>query len=137
MERMVRNKKTPFRKSEMRIEGFKGMDISSTFSQIDQRRFADAQNIILDDRKAVDKRGGFIDSGICVDDKIGGTEALDGAITGMFKYVGSSGVEMLISAGTKIYSYNFVDNATEIYDGLVAGTKVRGFNFQNNFNFIN
>lgn len=87
----------------LRLEPFKGINLSVTPTQIDPHQASDMLNFNIDERGALNKRTGYEKA-----------YTLDGNINGMFNYRKSDGTAVfLIASGTKLYNGD-----TPIYDGL-------------------
>jgi len=124
----IRNRARPVQKKIKRLQQFGGLDLSSTFSQIDDNRFTDLQNMVLDDRGAIDKRFGY-------------KEYLDkssvaGKVNGIFKFNKISGSEILFVFGKEIWKQVGATLTGPLYT-FTNELKVRGFAFNDKFYFLN
>ena len=80
----------------LRIEPFKGMNLSATPTQIDQSQSPDMLNMNIDERGALNKRTGY--------ERVYVKSLGEGKITGLFKYRKPDGEEvMLYSHQKKLY----------------------------------
>jgi hypothetical protein len=95
----------------LRVEPFKGMNLSVTPTQIDQSQSPDMLNVNIDERGALNKRTGY--------ERIYTNSLGPGAINGLYEYKQKSGaVFFLIAHTTKLYVQANDEAPVEIYDGL-------------------
>ncbi|WP_243299141.1 DUF2460 domain-containing protein [Bacillus litorisediminis] len=103
----------------LRIEPFKGMNLSVTPTQIDQSQSPDMLNMNIDERGALNKRTGY--------ERVFPTSLGVGQINGLYEYRKKDGtVKFLIAHGTKLYTQSGSDQPVEIYNGL-ANNRVNFF----------
>jgi len=103
----------------LRIEPFKGLNLSVTPTQIDQSQSPDMLNVIGDERGALNKRTGY--------ERVFPTSLGVGAINGLYEYRRTNGaVIFLLAHGTKLYTQIGNAQPVEIYNGL-ANDKVDFF----------
>ncbi|RFU70337.1 hypothetical protein D0469_06980 [Peribacillus saganii] len=87
----------------LRIEPFKGMNLSVTPTQIDHSQSPDMLNMNIDERGALNKRTGY--------ERIIPHSLGDGNINGMFLYRKKDGTEIFLFAhGNKLYKGDTVPN---------------------------
>jgi hypothetical protein len=103
----------------LRIEPFKGMNLSVTPTQIDQSQSPDMLNMNIDERGALNKRTGY--------ERVFPTSLGAGPINGMYEYRKANGtVIFLIAHGTKLYTQSGNNQPVEIYNGI-ANQRVNFF----------
>lgn len=103
----------------LRIEPFKGMNLSVTPTQIDQSQSPDMLNLTIDERGALNKRTGY--------ERVFATSLGVGAINGAYEYRKQDGtVLFLLAHGTKLYTQSGTSQPVEIYNGL-ANNRVNFF----------
>lgn len=103
----------------LRIEPFKGMNLSVTPTQIDQSQASDMLNMNIDERGALNKRTGY--------ERVFPTSLGVGAINGLYEYRRTNGtVIFLLAHSTKLYNQTANAQPVEIYTGL-ANDKVDFF----------
>lgn len=90
----------------LRMEPFKGMNLSVTPTQIDQSQSPDMLNMNIDERGALNKRTGY--------ERVFTTSLGPGAINGIYEL--DEG--FLIAHGTKLYTQSGENQPVEIYNGL-------------------
>lgn len=90
----------------LRVEPFKGMNLSVTPTQIDQSQSADMLNVNIDERGALNKRTGYT--------RVFATSLGPGAINGLFVFQN----KLLIAHGTKLYTQSGDEQPVQIYSGL-------------------
>jgi hypothetical protein len=102
-----------------RIDHFKGINLSSTPTQIDENQSPDMLNMVLDERGALNKRTGY--------ERVFQTSLGVGAINGMFQFRKNDGTTVfLLAHGTNLYSQSGSNQPVSIYSGL-ANAKVKFF----------
>ncbi len=80
----------------LRIEPFKGMNLSVTPTQIDNSQASDMLNMNIDERGALNKRTGY--------ERVYVKSLGAGKINGLFQYTKPNGSQMLLFAhGNKLY----------------------------------
>lgn len=123
---MYKRTSKPPRIEEYTINYLWGMDISSSFDQIDIKRSPDVLNMISDENGSPTKRPGYSEL----------VETLGaGDINGICKYIKSNGdTEKIFAYGTKLYTFTDAGVSTELYSG-VADNKIRSFRFNDNLYF--
>lgn len=90
----------------LRVEPFKGINLSVTPTQIDNSQAADILNMNIDERGALNKRTGYT--------RIFATPLGLGKINGMFEFRKKDGtVEFLFAHGTKLYKTDRIPNGTK------------------------
>lgn len=95
----------------LRIEPFKGMNLSVTPTQIDQSQSPDMLNMNIDERGALNKRTGY--------ERVFPTSLGTGAINGLYEYRKADGtILFLLAHGTKLYTQSGNEQPVQIYDGL-------------------
>lgn len=103
----------------LRIEPFKGMNLSVTPTQIDQSQSPDMLNFNVDERGALNKRTGY--------ERVFPTSLGVGSINGLHEYRRTNGtVLFLLAHGTKLYTQTGNAQPVLIYTGL-ANNKVDFF----------
>lgn len=103
----------------LRIEPFRGINLSVTPTQIDQSQSPDMLNMNIDERGALNKRTGY--------ERVFPTSLGAGAINGMYEYRKIDGtVLFLLAHGTKLYTQSGNAQPVEIYNGL-ANQRVNFF----------
>jgi hypothetical protein len=102
-----------------RIEQFKGINASSTPTQIDENQSPDMLNVMLDERGALNKRTGY--------ERVFTTSLGLGSINGMFQFRKNDGTTVfLLAHGTNLYSQSGSSQPVSIYSSL-ANAKVKFF----------
>ena len=97
--------------SLLRIEPFKGMNLSVTPTQIDQSQSPDMLNMNIDERGALNKRTGY--------ERVYAESLGEGKINGLYEYRKSNGqTYFLIAHGTKLYKQSGDLQPEQLYDGL-------------------
>lgn len=85
----------------LRMEPFKGLNLSVTPTQLDDRETPDMLNMHIDERGALNKRTGY--------KRIIAHSLGDGPINGMFHFKKSNGTaDFLFAHGTKLYKTSVV-----------------------------
>lgn len=103
----------------LRIEPFKGMNLSVTPTQIDNSQSPDMLNVNIDERGALNKRTGY--------EKVFPTSMGAGSINGLYEYQKTSGeVFFLLAHSTKLYTQSGSNQPVEIHSGL-SGNRVNFF----------
>lgn len=97
--------------SLLRMEPFRGMNLSVTPTQIDQSQSPEMVNFNIDERGALNKRTGY--------ERLFQTSLGDGEINGLYEYKKTDGTSFfLIAHGTKLYTQKDNDQPVKVYDGL-------------------
>jgi hypothetical protein len=97
--------------SLLRLEPFRGIDVSGTSTQIDDHQSPDMLNMNIDERGSLNKRTGY--------ERVFPTSLGDGKINGIYEYKKSDGTtEFLIAHTTKLYKQSGNDQPVQIYSGL-------------------
>ncbi len=79
-----------------RIDSFKGINVSTTATQIEENQSPDMLNIMLDERGALNKRTGY--------DRVFLNPLGAGQVNGLYAYRKHDGtIDMLIAHGNKLY----------------------------------
>lgn len=116
MARIIANTNVP---PLLRIEPFKGMNLSVTPTQIDESQSPEMLNFNVDERGALNKRTGY--------ERIFQTSLGPGAINGMYEFRKTDGtIIFLVAHGTKLYKQSGNEQPVEIYNNL-ANQKVDFF----------
>lgn len=103
----------------LRIEPFKGMNLSVTPTQIGQSQSPEMVNFNVDERGALNKRTGY--------ERVFSNSLGTGAINGLYEYRKTDGtVYFLLAHGTKLYTQTGSEQPTEVYSGL-ANDRVNFF----------
>lgn len=103
----------------LRIEPFKGMNLSDTPTQIDQSQSPDMLNVNIDERGALNKRTGYT--------RVFPTSLGAGAINGVYEYQKINGTVMfLLAHGANLYTQSGNAQPVSIYEGL-ANQRVNFF----------
>lgn len=103
--------KMPAEPPLLRIEPFKGMNLSVTPTQIAPNQSPDMLNFMIDDDGALTKRTGY--------ERIFETSLGEGQINGLYEYRKTDGtVLFLLAHGTKLYTQLDNEQPIEIYNGL-------------------
>jgi hypothetical protein len=111
--------KMPAEPPLLRIEPFKGINLSVTPTQIDDHQSPDLLNVSSDERGALNKRTGY--------ERVFPTSLGVGAINGAYEYRKANGtVLFLLAWGTKLYTQSGNAQPVQIYSGL-ANSKVNFF----------
>lgn len=91
----------------LRMEPFKGLNLSVTPTQLDDRETPDMLNMHIDERGALNKRTGY--------KRIISRSLGPGPINGLFLFRKTDGTEeLLFTHGTKIYKTNKIPDRTVI-----------------------
>lgn len=86
----------------LRVEPFKGINLSTTPTQIDQHQSPDMLNMHIDSRGSLNKRTGY--------EKVFNTSLGAGKINGLFDYKKADGTkEILIAHGGRMYRLSDID----------------------------
>jgi hypothetical protein len=102
---------TPQTPPLLRVEPFKGINLSVTPTQIDNSQAADILNMNIDERGALNKRTGYT--------RVFPTSLGAGRINGTFEYRKKDGtVKFLIAHGIKLYTQAANAQPIEIYSGI-------------------
>lgn len=105
----------------LRIEPFKGLNLSVTPTQIDDHQSPDMLNVHSDERGALNKRTGF--------ERVFPISLGLGAVNGSYEYRKTDGtVIFLLAHGTKLYTQSGNSQPVEIFSGL-ANQRVNFFTF--------
>jgi hypothetical protein len=103
----------------LRIEPFKGLNLSVTPTQIDDHQSPDLLNVSSDERGALNKRTGY--------ERVFPASLGTGAINGAYEYRKANGtVLFLLAWGTNLYAQSGNAQPVSIYSGL-ANSKVNFF----------
>ncbi|MDP4147436.1 MAG: hypothetical protein Q8936_23710, partial [Bacillota bacterium] len=103
----------------VRLEPFRGMNVSGSPTEISQNQSPDMLNMTLDLNGALNKRTGY--------SRVYTTSLGTGKINGLFEYKKSDGTSVfLIAWGTQLYTQSGNDQPVSIYSGL-ANQKVNFF----------
>jgi hypothetical protein len=101
--------------SLLRLEPFRGIDVSGTSTQIDDHQSPDMLNMNIDERGSLNKRTGYA--------RVFPTSLGTGKINGMYEYKKADGTsDFLIAHDTKLYKQSGDAQPTEIYSGLANNT---------------
>jgi hypothetical protein len=112
MAQMSFNSPTP---SLLRLEPFRGIDVSGTSTQIDDHQSPDMLNMNIDERGSLNKRTGY--------ERVFPTSLGVGKVNGIYEYKKSDGTtEFLIAHTTKLYKQSGNDQPVQIYSGLADNT---------------
>lgn len=96
----------------LRIEPFKGMNLSVTPTQIDQSQSPEMLNFNIDERGALNKRTGY--------ERVFPNSLGTGAINGLYEFIKVDGtIKFLLAHGTKLYTQTGNEQPVEIYNGLL------------------
>jgi hypothetical protein len=113
---MLRPQKEP---PLFRIDRFKGINVSSTPTQIDENQSPDMLNVMLDERGALNKRTGY--------ERLYEFSLGSGAINGMFQFRKNDGTTaFLIAWGTTLYTQKLNEQPLSLYEGI-ANNSVKFF----------
>lgn len=94
----------------LRIEPFKGINLSVTPTQIDQHQSSDMLNMHIDSRGSLNKRTGY--------ERVFAISLGVGAINGMYLFRKKDGTsKFIIAHGTKLYTQADDAQPIEIYNG--------------------
>lgn len=105
------NMNTPSPPPLLRVEPFKGINLSVTPTQIDNSQAADILNMNIDERGALNKRTGYT--------RVFPTSLGAGQINGTFEYRKKDGTtKFLIAHGIKLYTQALDAQPIEIYSGV-------------------
>jgi hypothetical protein len=108
MAQMNFNSPTP---SLLRLEPFRGIDVSGTSTQIDDHQSPDMLNMNIDERGSLNKRTGY--------ERVYSDSLGPGKVNGIYEYKKSNGTtEFLIAHTTKLYKQSGNSQPTQIYTGL-------------------
>lgn len=102
----------------LRVEPFKGINLSVTPTQIDDNQASDILNMNIDERGALNKRTGFT--------RVFQESLGPGSINGMHLFRKGTKQIYLIAHGTKLYTQSLDEQPIELYEGL-ADVKVNFF----------
>ncbi|MEK5175082.1 hypothetical protein NST63_17945 [Heyndrickxia sp. FSL W8-0496] len=106
------NVRTPLEPPLLRIEPFKGMNLSVTPTQIDQSQSPEMINMNIDERGALNKRTGY--------ERVFQESLGPGQINGLYEYRKANGeTYFLIAHGTKLYTQKGKEQPVMIYDKLL------------------
>jgi hypothetical protein len=95
----------------LKVEPFKGINLSVTPTQIDKSQSPDMLNVNIDERGSLNKRTGYT--------RVFSTPLGSGNINSMYEYRKKDGtVLFLLAYGTKLYKQSGSDQPVQIYDGL-------------------
>ncbi|AYC29643.1 phage tail fiber protein [Paenisporosarcina cavernae] len=94
----------------LRVEPFKGINLSVTPTQIDQSQASDMLNMHVDERGALNKRTGY-------EKKFDVSLGL-GAINGIHLFHHENGEILLLAHGTKLYKQQDNEQPVELYTGI-------------------
>jgi hypothetical protein len=112
MAQLSFNSPTP---SLLRLEPFRGIDVSGTSTQIDDHQSPDMLNMNIDERGSLNKRTGY--------ERVFPTSLGVGKVNGIYEYKKSDGTtEFLIAHTTKLYKQSGNDQPVQIYSGLTDNT---------------
>lgn len=107
----------------LRLEPFRGMDVSGTATQISDHHSPDMLNIVINEKGSLSKRTGY--------SRVFPTSLGDGKINGMFLYTKSDGSKIfLIAHGTTLYTQSGDAQPTVLFSGLQNG-KINFFTMEN------
>jgi hypothetical protein len=116
MAQMAFNSPAP---SLLRLEPFRGIDVSGTSSQIDDHQSPDMLNMNIDERGSLNKRTGY--------QRVYATSLGSGKINGLYDYKKADGTsELLIAHGTRLLKQSGNADPVELY-GLLANNNVHFF----------
>jgi hypothetical protein len=108
MAQMNFNSPTP---SLLRLEPFRGIDVSGTSTQIDDHQSPDMLNMNIDERGSLNKRTGY--------ERVYPTSLGTGKINGIYEYKKADGTsDFLIAHTTKLYKQAGNSQPVQIYSGL-------------------
>jgi hypothetical protein len=108
MAQMNFNSPTP---SLLRLEPFRGIDVSGTSTQIDDHQSPDMLNMNIDERGSLNKRTGY--------ERVYPTSLGTGKINGIYEYKKADGTsDFLIAHTTKLYKQSGNIQPVQIYSGL-------------------
>jgi hypothetical protein len=97
--------------SLLRLEPFRGIDVSGTSTQIDDHQSPDMLNMNIDERGSLNKRTGY--------ERVYPTSLGTGKINGIFEYKKADGTsDFLIAHTTKLYKQLGNSQPVQIYSGL-------------------
>jgi hypothetical protein len=97
--------------SLLRLEPFRGIDVSGTSTQIDDHQSPDMLNMNIDERGSLNKRTGY--------ERVYPTSLGTGKINGIYEYKKADGTsEFLIAHTTTLYKQAGNSQPTQIYSGL-------------------
>lgn len=95
----------------LRLEPFKGMNLSVTPTQIDNSQSPDMLNMNIDERGALNKRTGY--------NRVFSPSLGSGQINGMFLYRKTDGSEQLLFAhDTKLYNTTHIPNRDIVIESI-------------------
>lgn len=95
----------------LRIEPFKGINLSVTPTQIDQHQSPDMLNMTIDERGSLNKRTGY--------ERVFATSLGVGKINGMYLFRKKDGTsKFIIAHGTKLYTHVNDEQPIEIHSGI-------------------
>lgn len=108
MAQMKISSKTP---PLLRLEPFKGMDVSASATQIDNHHSPDMLNVNIDERGALNKRTGYA--------RVFPTSLGTGKINAMYVYTKQDNTSIFLFAhGTKLYTQAGNAQPTVLYNGI-------------------
>jgi hypothetical protein len=97
--------------SLLRLEPFRGIDVSGTSTQIDDHQSPDMLNMNIDERGSLNKRTGY--------ERVYSTSLGTGKINGIYEYKKADGTsEFLIAHTTRLYKQDGDSQPVQIYSGL-------------------
>jgi hypothetical protein len=97
--------------SLLRLEPFRGIDVSGTSTQIDDHQSPDMLNMNIDERGSLNKRTGY--------ERVYPTSLGTGKINGIYEYKKADGTsDFLIAHTTKLYKQSGNSQPVQIYSGL-------------------
>ncbi len=109
------NSRTPKAPPLLRIEPFKGINLSVTPTQIDQHQSSDMLNMHIDSRGSLNKRTGY--------ERVFAISLGVGAVNGMYLFRKKDGTtKFIIAHGTKLYTQTGNAQPIEIYNGIANAT---------------
>jgi hypothetical protein len=112
MAQMNFNSPTP---SLLRLEPFRGIDVSGTSTQIDDHQSPDMLNMNIDERGSLNKRTGY--------ERVYSDSLGPGKINGIYEFKKSNGTtEFLIAHGTTLYKQDANNQPIQLYSGLADST---------------
>lgn len=111
------------------IKYFKGLNIAQNETQIQDNQSPDLQNVVPDDRGALDKRYPVVNLFTAIG--LGVTKALT-------EYKKSTGTINLFAHSDKLYKVDSLTLGTYtlLYTGLSTNSRIRGFTFNDKFYFL-
>lgn len=98
----------------LRIEPFKGMDVSESATQLDNHHSPDMLNMNIDEKGALNKRTGYT--------RVFPTSLGPGKINAMYLYTKQDGTQIFLFAhSTRLYTQNGNAQPTVLYNGIQNG----------------